>query len=1255
MKKITLLAIILISINNIFAQKTTKGHINWQKAVKENVDNISSEYLYFENAFFSSPEKTIPEYKKTLVFNYPVKVSDLQLNIISYEKLSQTESKILKSKKIDTKSIKQDLRYTIGKSANQYVVNIYFSPVVVNSGEVMKIKDFELQYKITQTADKNIKSNTYKTSSVLASGKWLKIAVASDNVYKLTYDTLAHYGIAGPEGVRVFTAYNAVLPEVFDSVMVDDLDEIAVQIEKGSDGVFNSGDYILFYAKGPQRWEPDFANNIFNYKEHLYSDRNYLFITAGTPKTVTDIASLDESTANKTIDYYNYYNIHNVNSTNLIHSGKLFVGEHFTPLHLYETISFNIFPEIYGSSNVNIKASMVSRSVRTSSFKLTYGSSYTSVSFDPISVSGYVYAKQNSVNWNFTTSSSSIPVKFTYSYNDYDPGSEGWLDYVQLNTLAELRYSSRNFTFRTLDNVGSGNISTYKISGVDNQIKVWDVSDIFNSKNIQYNLSGSELKFTINDDYLHEFAVFYPYKATTPVIIGTVANQNLHETANYDMIIVSHPDFLTQANELADIHRNTDNLTVKVVTPQQIFNEFSSGKPDVAAIRNYFKMIYDRSVGQYPKYALLFGDGSFDNKTPNSNGNTNYILTYQSSQSLSKTGSYVSDDFFAILDNNEAISGGFCDIGIGRMPVSSVTQAQQMLKKIKDYLSTSTFGSWRNDLTFLADDEDGNLHMSQADSLSRIVNRTYPLYNINKIYLDAYEQISTPSGERYPDVNRAISDAMDKGNLIFNYTGHGNELGLAHERILTINEINAWENPDKLPLFITATCEFSRWDDYTRVTAGEYVYLNPKGGAIAMLTTTRLVYASQNFLLNSAFYNYAFGVRDYHFGDLVRITKMYSGNSTNKRNFSLLGDPALKLPYADYNIVTTSLNNEDIANADTLKALSYITIEGKVTDFSNQDVDYNGIVYPVIFDKYKHIVTLGNGGTAPFDFNTQNSIIFKGKATVTNGKFSFSFIVPKDIAYNYGFGKISYYAKNSAFDASGYDKSIVIGGTSSSTGSDNKGPDIDLYLNDNNFVYGGLTNSTPILLANIFDESGINTVGNGIGHDISAIIDKNTANSINLNEFYESETDNFKKGNVKYQLSKLSAGTHSLSLKAWDVYNNSSEAYIEFVVAESEKLALKHIFNYPNPFTTNTDFYFDHNMPGVNLKVRISIFTISGKLVKTLDVDMNTDCFRSSPINWNGHDEFGDQLAKGVYIYKIKVETNTGDAVEKYEKLVLLK
>jgi hypothetical protein len=741
----------------------------------------------------------------------------------------------------------------------------------------------------------------------------------------------------------------------------------------------------------------------------------------------------------------------------------------------------------------------------------------------------------------------------------------------------------------------------------------------------------------------------------------------LHAELNHDYIIVTYPDFVEQANELADFHRSNSGLDVFVTTLEPIYHEFSSGRQDVSAIRDFVRAVYLNSEESAKlKYLLLFGDASMDYLLREDN-NTNMVPTWQTYESFNPISSIATDDFFGFLDEDEGdFNYDVVDIGIGRFPVVSVTEAQNMIDKIKHYKSNSgaVMADWRNTICFIADDEDNNTHIRQADELSILVDTIYPMANLDKIYVDAYTQESTPAGQRYPKVNEAINERVEKGSLIISYTGHGGEVGWGQERYLDIPDIQSWTNYDKLPVFLTATCEFARYDDPDRVSAGELIFLNNKGGGISLFTTSRATYAGSNFVVSTNFYKNALKRDNGSYltmGEILKRTKIASGSGSavgNVNKFVLLGDPALTINLPEKNIkITSVINNGSQQETDTIQALSNITIKGEISDENNQLMsNFNGVVYPTIYDKPTSINTLGNDSGSPvFEFDLQKNILYKGLANVENGKFEFTFIVPKDIAYKYGNGKISLYAEDGAIDANGYDNDIIIGGFDDFSTEDHEGPEITLFIDNTNFINGGITNENPVLLAFVQDENGINTTGNGIGHDISATLDADPNNVKILNDYYVSDANSYKSGVISFPFFGIEDGAHTLELKVWDIHNNSNKASIDFVVASSGAMALDQLFNYPNPVIDFTTFSFEHNQSGENMDVIIDIYSMDGKQVTRLKESFLADSYRNNEIKWDVTDQNGSKISKGIYVYKVSVQLSNGIEASKSNRLIVIK
>ncbi len=1165
---------------------------------------------------------------------------------------------------------------------------VKFIPLRLNpaNGTLEKLVSFRLQIGPSKTPAPftQKKSRVYASASVLKNGSWFKFKVSANGIYKITYNDLQKMGmdVSGidPRNIRIYGNGGQMLPESNAAPRFDDLAENAIYVAGEGDGNFGPNDYILFYAKGTATWNYSGTGNEFRHQINKYSQKAVYFITPslGAGKRITTIPSLSQS-PNYYVHTFNDFDFHEKDSLNLIKSGREWYGEAFDVKTSY---SFNYgFSNLAAGSRMLIRSNVAGRGVGISTnFKLYANGSLALTQLIPAAspdyTSAYALVADDTIS---VPATSSLNLRLDF----YKGGSTtplGWLNYFEINVLRNLSFTIGQMDFRSAASIGKG-VSEFSISDAPSNIEVWDVSDFVNPKIINGSMAGNTYSFRVNTDSLHEF-VAHDGSGFNTIEDGTaMANQNLHGLGQYDMVIITYPAFESEANRIAQLHADLENMTVAVIPVDLVYNEFSSGIQDITAIKDLMKMFYDRAgsnTALLPKYLLLFGDGSFD-YLDRISGNTNFVPTFESWNSLEPTASYLTDDYYGFLDDTESGSyGGRLDIGIGRMPVKDLEEARNCVDKLYRYtarrdLATQTpvcsgystgvsnLGDWRNVICFVADDSDksGEHFLEESDKIAENIDTVYPNYNLDKIYFDAYVQESTPGGQRYPDVETAINQRVDKGALIINYIGHGGEIGWAHEQVLGIADINKWSNIYNMPLFVTATCEFSRFDDPGRSAAGEYTYLNPNGGAIALFTTTRLAFSGSNADLNTIFFSNVLKKTSGKYpamGDVVRKSKNDYSCASVISNFVLLGDPAMRLAYPEFNVITSTINTHPVGGTDTIKAMAKVTVTGYVEDNAgNKKTDFNGIIYPTVMDKRLKVTSRGNDAGSPINFFMQKNNIYKGKSSVVNGDFTFSFIVPKDIAYNFGKGRISYYSQNGTTDANGNFEQFIIGGTESFTNTDNGGPSIHLYMNNERFVSGGLTDPNPLLLAIVSDSSGINTVGTGIGHDVSAVLDENTDKTVVLNDYYEADLNTYKSGRVRYPFSKLAVGSHSLNFKAWDVFNNSSESSLDFVVAESASLALSHVLNYPNPFTTYTEFWFEHNQPCCGLSVQIQIFTISGKLIKTINAAVQTNGFRADPIPWDGTDDFGDPIGKGVYIYKLSVRGNDGTYADKIEKLVILK
>lgn len=1113
---------------------------------------------------------------------------------------------------------------------------------------------------------------SYSSASVLASGQWFKIAVTTDGIYRIDYSKLKQLGIEDPSNPRIFGNNFGQLSYYTDAPKPDDLKELSIYIS-GNDTILDEGEYLLFFGKGTARWNFNDSTGEYEYLRHNYSDTAFYFITSGSSgqKRIKT-----ELTPSATVNYFSSESdalfIHEQDDENLIKSGR----EWFQPISAVSGIEINPgFTGLNTSEKVKYNIRIASRASVPTVFRLYEGEEIKK-SMQAQSVNLYNYTgtyAQISADTGSIIADSDSPLYSIRFYNNGEAGAKGWIDYIILQGRISSTYSGSVLQFSDAKSVSPGRITEFSIRSATSIPAIWDITDPFETKIINTTQSGENILFKTSTDSLRTFIAFTAEKAMTPIIMKTaIANQNLHSSEPADMIILTHPLFKSYAEKLADIHFKNSGLVSQIVTPDQVYNEFSGGIPDICAIRNFVRMKYlnQKNSGHPLKYLLLFGDGSFENKTLPPN-NPNFIPTYQSQNSNVYVSSFTSDDFYGLLDDGEGEADGTEDIGIGRFPVSDTIQAGIVISKIVRYLDPANMGDWKNVICITADDEDGNAHMSDAEGLAAIINDSVPMYNVDKIYLDAFRQVTSVNGQSYPDVTKAINDRINSGCLIFNYVGHGSETGLAHERVVKTEDINMWKNTGKLPLFITATCEFSRFDDIDinivtremtgKTSAGEMVLLNKNGGGIALMSTTRVVYSAPNYSLNRNIFNFAFD-RDsdgntMRLGDIIRLAKNSSGSGANKRNFTLLGDPALKLAYPFYGqVITDSINNISVTDGtDSLKALSIINISGHIEDNAGNRMNtFNGVVSPLVYDKTSKIKTLANDGGQIMEYNLLNNILFSGKTMAKDGIFNFTFIVPRDIDYSFGQGKISYYASDSARDMNGSFNDIIVGGFSNSTLSDSEGPDIKIYMNDTLFKNGGITDNNPRLLAVIEDQGGINTTGSGIGHDLSGFLDDDINNSFLLNNYFVNDVDTYMKGRIIYNLTGLSEGNHSITIKAWDNFNNSSQKSILFLVETGGKFILKNLFNYPNPFLNETHVRVEHNRPDSDLNVTINIYNLDGRIIKIIRTKVSSTGYSIPPVTWDGNDEGGKRVGRGLYPYLIIISTGEGETARASGRMIIL-
>lgn len=1300
MKKYLLLIFLTASFF-CFGQQNGTIVIEWQGTSKFNIDSLSYSFPKFnaENLEFNPAEKTIL-FRKRIPLQNPIDENSLVLTDIVYETIERTSLNDLSFSKLPS-TVGASIDYLKGRDVQSALLS--FSPIIKQGNVVKRVKSLTYSFSARATSGKNPNMQRPISSSVLASGDWYRFYIEKSGVYKLSKSFLQQLGFnanVDPKRIKIYGNGGRMIPLLNAVPYPIDLEENAIQVVGEDDGSFDNDDYVLFYAEGVDVWNTDSDTSI-----NLYDSKSYYYVTSqgGNGKRML-INSQPVGPSDMTFTNFDDYQYYEVDKTNVGKLGRKWVGDNFN-IENNQTFDFT-FPNIVTSSPIKIKVNLVAASYGNTSFKIKGNNQEIgTVPFLPLDPAVHFSAYESLFESTFSSSSPNARVQLEFD-NGGVPAANGYLDNISLVAKRSLQGYGQQFLFRN-DLAGTNiGIGEYQFTNANGISQVWDVTDIYNSTNIENpGLSAFSFKALLGEVRRYvalDMANLYTPPAQSDARVanqdlkGTIFNDSAGVPQNIDYLIIT-PSFLrAQAEKLANFHRNYSQMKVKVVELPQIYQEFSSGKQDIGAIRNLVKYIYDAqhpNITQKIQYVNLFGDASFDYKNRIA-GNTNIVPVFETLYHVSPNSgasilnfynylTFMSDDFYGLMDDDEGTMATpkDLDVAVGRMLVSSTGQAEEMVNKIIEYHDEKSYGRWRNKFVVISDDAENQSDSTLQLNLDALADELYaqkPFMNVKKIHSDSYMQVTAAGGERYPSVNEDFINELESGGLVFNYFGHGGEDGLAQERLFDKATAQNLKNRFRYPLFVTITCEFTRFDNPLRPTAGEYMYWNKAGGAIGLVTTTREIGIDPgrviNGVLNSQLFSY--GSNNYvSIGEALRLTKN-NVSTADKNVVFCVGDPAMKLAIPKPKVVLTKVNDVPTTQpTDTLKALSYVKLAGEVVDeFGNLQSNYNGDLAVQIFDKEINRRTLANDGARYIigytgnpqvpvygdliymDFTTLGETIFRGNASVANGQFEFGFVVPKDIRIPVGNGRVSFYAKNSSplKDNTGYDASIKVGDINTNAVADNLPPRIKLYMNDETFVSGGITNASPIFLAYLEDENGINTAS-GIGHDIVAILDGDENNPYLLNDYYETEPNDYTKGKVRYPFKDLAKGLHTLTLKVWDVYNNFATAEIQFVVMGDEDVTLTNVLNYPNPFVSYTEFWFSHNRPFEPLDVQVQIMTITGKVVKTINQSVTTEGFLCRDIKWDGKDDFGDRIGKGVYVYRMTVKSlSSNKKAEKIEKLVIL-
>jgi len=1268
----------------LLAKSQIKGDlvINWsEKTVlpfetyNYNVPQFDFQYFHFDEI-----ERTI-SFRLNIPVSSPVDEKSLVISNVVYENLPDSKLGDLSRKAIPSK-LTATIRNVNARDLK--FANFELSPIIKEGSGYKKIKSFT--YAVSRGSESNLLKRGFDelSNSVLSSGDWYRFYVEKSGVYRLSKSFLQQLGInlngVNPRSIKIYGNGGRMVPLSNAVDYPSDLEENTIQVVGEEDQVFNDQDYILFYAEGVDNWSQENSSH-----NNLYENKSYYYINVqgGFGKRIGPMPNITSSATPITI--FDDYQYHELDLVNIGRLGRRWFGEEFS---FVNQKSFNFeFPNIVATQPVEFTiAGSVAASNATSFGLKANGTSFGSLNLGPAPAGFDGFYRDAVANFSFP-SSANVQIEIEYN-NGGVPSSKGYLDYIILKAKRNLQGYGKQFRFQynaaaTMTGFGEFQFSTASSIG-----QVWDITDIYNVSAIQNDNQGT-FSFKASLGEVRKYVAVDKQDYYTPLrdsrskvvnqdIKGTIFKNAQGQFQDVDYLIVTPASLNASAEKLANFHRSYSSLNVKVVNLENIYQEFSSGKQDIGAIRNFVKYVYKNasSDSRRVKYLNLFGDASFDfkDRIPN---NTNIVPIYHAVYGGAEGGSsFCSDDFFVLMDDNEggSVNGNGLDIAVGRMIVSNVQQANEMVDKVIEYYDQKSYGNWRNNLVFIADDPDQtNTGDSQLQYYQNFEADTVfaekPFFNIKKILIDSYVQETAAGGDRYPKARQDIFESFEKGALVFNYLGHGGEDGLAAERIWEKSDGENLNNRYKYPVFITLTCTYSRFDNPYRKTGGEFTYLNPKGGAIAMLTTVRSIGQDEAQKFNPVLsrYLYAYGSnQSVSIGEALRLAK--SQKSTNV--VVCIGDPALMLAIPKPKVVLTKVNDMPITGpVDDLKSLAYVKLSGQVVDENNNPLsNYMGELAVNIFDKNINKATLRNDfvdaiinmdpyQTAPtMPFVALGETIFRGNASVSNGQFEFGFVVPRDIRVPVGNGRISFYAKKTGplENQTGFNSDIKVGGINENAAADNIAPRVKLYMNDESFVSGGITNESPIFLAFLEDENGMNTAS-GIGHDMVAILDGDENNPYILNDYYETELDDYTRGKLRFPFRNLEKGLHTLTFKGWDVYNNLVTAEIQFIVVGDETLTLTNVLNYPNPFVSYTQFWFTHNRPFEPLDVQVQVMTVTGKVVWTRNQVVNTEGFLSREITWDGKDDFGDKIGKGVYIYKLTVKSSmTNKKTEKYEKLVIL-
>ena len=1093
--------------------------------------------------------------------------------------------------------------------------------------------------------------HSYAERSVLADGHWVKIRVSESGVCRMSFSELRSAGLE-PSQVRVFGYGGAQKEQDFSKPNIDDLPQVPVYVGE---------DYILFYVQGPISWT--YNGSRFAHTRNTYSDFGYYLLSddAGDMLLFPEAEAVSGSPTDVT--YYSYYQVQDEDSVNLIDrtgvsgGGRTFYGEQFAA---GQTRTFTFSTPYANGDNSSVYIDMAANAATTSTVKAKLNNTSSKSIYISSIPDHYTFGVAGTISMNGASEEQNQRV--TIQFVNSNASALAWLNYIEITTPSELVMTGSYMGIRSLVNRNTTNPVRFLLRNTTASTQIWDVTDLAAIQRMPTTMVDDQLAWVgTQADGVHEYIAVNTdgTKFVQAEVVGEVKNQNLHALSNIDYIIICPEGYEDVSEDLAKAHEAKQAITYAIVTDQQVYNEFSSGTPDATAYRWLMKMLYDRAkngIGQQPRWLLLMGHGTFDNRKLLRNSGTSLLLTYQSKNSVNEIKAYATDDYFAYLDDNEGAidTQGRMDIGVGRLPVESLDEARTTVDKLIQYIRNEQTGKWKNQLVYLADDGENGTHTETAEKSAELVRIKNPDFIVHKIFLDAYPQEVNASGESYPLAKNRVLNLLKNGVLFFNYSGHGGYNAITNESILNLKDIAGMTNKNQA-FWLFATCNFAQCDAGKR-SAAEPAVLNPKGGAIGILAATRTVYASQNTNLNRSVCDTLFGHSDvFHYdmtlGEAISIGKNLLGSDENKLAYVLLGDPCMRLNYpTDYHV-------ETLTEMDTLNALSVQHVEGRIIDEDLNTVsDFNGKVDITIYDKMQSIPTRDNdnagGDPRVIAYNDYPNTIFSGATDVKDGLFNYTFMVPKDIRYNFDNGRIVYYAVTAdsleTAEAVGHFEQFIIGGTGSTVAIDTIGPEMEIYLNSPAFRNGDKTYATPRFFANLYDKNGINTAGAGIGHDLMLIIDDDPKMIYSLNEYFTAANNSYQAGQVSYLMEELANGPHSLTFRAWDLLNNSTTKSLNFIVEAGLDPSIYNVTTYPNPVQQSgvVHLIVNYDQPDELIETEIYLYNTAGQM----DYSHKQDNPDAVSINLPS---LG--LNTGVYIYSVKIKSASSKYSTTSGKIIVTK